>query len=339
MTTAASTSSRRPWSPDGNAHLIFQWVKLEGKTQGWVASAFGINQATVSRILQRYERWQAHAREREGGRLDPSERLRAQRWLTFERNELILTSCLRIANEMEGFTDVSKSTVCHPASQPNKEREVRTEHSRIDRSGVAARFLRLAFRINMEQLKLAELDPPPPAAPLSAEELAAEDLQAAADAQELLAARRHREDEAPADAVGWAPPTTEPPTTTDGPAPSASAPPTQPQPEPTAPPATIAPSLPPSFSPSLPPALPLNPEPQTLNPSPAPVHNLHNLHNENPSEIAATAAKPCTCAQHPRAERNSLTPCIASHDPHEWPDDDTPNQPLPETCTVEFVHA
>ena len=55
---------------------------LEGQTQSWVAAQFGINQATVSRIVQRYERWQAHAQEREGGRLDRSERLRAQRWLT-----------------------------------------------------------------------------------------------------------------------------------------------------------------------------------------------------------------------------------------------------------------
>src|SRR5437762_3221442 len=107
MTTAsphAKTRTRRPWQPDQTAHLIFQWVKMEGQKQGWVAAQFGIDQATVSRIVQRYERWQAHAQERDGGRLDRSERLRAQRWLTFERNELILASCLRIAGEMEGFT-------------------------------------------------------------------------------------------------------------------------------------------------------------------------------------------------------------------------------------------
>src|SRR5438105_4066654 len=113
--------TRRPWQPDKDAHLIFQWVKMEGQTQSWVAAQFGINQATVSRIVQRYERWQAHAQEREGGRLDRSERLRAQRWLTFERNERILASCLRIAGEMEGFTDISKSTIRRPLNQPTQE--------------------------------------------------------------------------------------------------------------------------------------------------------------------------------------------------------------------------
>jgi hypothetical protein len=182
--TTAPESSRR-WSPDGTDHLIFQWVKLKGHSQDWVATQLGLSQSTVSRVVQRYERWQAHAKEREGGRLDHAERLRAQRWLTFERNEALLASCLRIANEMEGFTDVSKSTIRRGHSLTD-EREVCTQHSTIDRSGIAARFLRLAFRINMEQLKLCELDPPPPAEPLSDDELAAELLDAAAAAAEIL---------------------------------------------------------------------------------------------------------------------------------------------------------
>src|SRR6266850_1842172 len=196
LSLSPAPASRRPWKPDGDAHLIFQWVKMEGKSQGEVASMLNISQPTVSRVIQRYERWQAHAKEREGGRLDPAERLRAQRWLTFERNELILASCLRIANEMEGFVDTSKSTIRRPTSSPSQESEIRTEHGRIDRSGVAARFLRLAFRINMEQLKLAELDQPPPAAALSDEELEQEDRQAVADAQELVEARRRSAAEA-----------------------------------------------------------------------------------------------------------------------------------------------
>jgi transposase len=361
MTTAASTSPRRPWSPDGNAHLIFQWVKMEGKTQTWVADAFGIDQSTVSRILQRYERWQAHAKERENGRLDHSERLRAQRWLTFERNELILASCLRIAGEMEGFTDVSKSTVLHPAGNFNKEHEVRTQHARIDRSGVAARFLRLAFRINMEQLKLAEHDPPPLPTPLSDEELAAEELQAAADQEELAAARRYwdgdqtREGEAltepsapdlvtrvpPGDALPRGSSLAERPTpqplsgtavkpggpdlispgltlqTTGGVLelrlgasvtnPTASVAPSEPQREPAAPAAPLSPA--PALTPS--PTPPLNPEPQTLNPS---LHNVHNLHTENPSQTAPTTNLPCTCAQQPGAEENSACPCITERD-------------------------
>src|SRR5438034_11483507 len=146
---------RRSWKPDGDAHLIFQWVKLEGKSQGLVASMLNISQPTVSRVIQRYERWQAHAKVREDGRLDPAERLRAQRWLTFERNELILASCLRIAKEMEGFTELSKSTISRPIARPSQQSEIRTEGRTIDRHGVASRFLRLAHRINMEQLKLA----------------------------------------------------------------------------------------------------------------------------------------------------------------------------------------
>ena len=127
---------RRSWKPDGDAHLIFQWVKMEGKSQGQVASMLNISQSTVSRIIQRYERWQAHAKEREDGRLDRTERLRAQRWLTFERNELILASCLRIAGDLEGSLDTSRSTILHHASDPTRELEVRTHHACIDRTGV-----------------------------------------------------------------------------------------------------------------------------------------------------------------------------------------------------------
>ena len=75
MTTSAMPSNRA-WSPSGDDHLIFEWVKMQGKTQSEVAGMFGIDQSTVSRIIQRYERWQAHAKARENGRLDPQERLR-----------------------------------------------------------------------------------------------------------------------------------------------------------------------------------------------------------------------------------------------------------------------
>ena len=124
----------------------------------------------MSRTLQRYERWQARAEPREGGRLDHAERLRAQRWLTYERNERILASCLRMAGDMEGFIDVSQSTIRRDgiAGEGN---EIRTVHSTLDRSGIASRFLRLAFRINMEQLKLTEQEPLAPLPPLSEGEL------------------------------------------------------------------------------------------------------------------------------------------------------------------------
>jgi Helix-turn-helix domain len=307
MVTAAATStnnkprSRRSWSPDGDDHLIFQWVKMEGKTQGWAASQLGISQATVSRIVQRYERWQAHAKEREEGRLDHAERLRAQRWLTFERNELILASCLRIAGAMEGFVDTSKSTIRRPLDNPNHESEVRTESSAIDRSGVAARFLRLAFRINMEQLKLAQLEEPPPAQSLSAEEILDQERQATADTQEIAQARQRtveefdaaqrkqqeREDErerwrrieegerlelAKEHAQAKLPEADE---TEQAQAESTPA-------EPSAPPAAADASL----------------------------YNLHNVHNENTSEIGATAAEPYSCVPQPGERKNSNSACI-----------------------------
>jgi hypothetical protein len=166
----AKTRQRKPWKPQANDHLIYQWVRFEGKSQVWVAQQLEISQPTVSRTLQRYERWQARAEPREGGRLDHAERLRAQRWLTYERNERILASCLRMAGDMEGFIDVSQSTIRRDgiAGEGN---EIRTVHSTLDRSGIASRFLRLAFRINMEQLKLTEQEPLEPLPPLSEGEL------------------------------------------------------------------------------------------------------------------------------------------------------------------------
>src|SRR5262245_12792064 len=110
---STTTAPRRPYSPSDNDHLIFKWLKLDGESQAWVASQFGISQSTVSRIIQRYERWQAHAEERAGGRLDHTERIRYQRWLTFERNEQIIASCQRIAQKLEGFVDSTRSTTLY----------------------------------------------------------------------------------------------------------------------------------------------------------------------------------------------------------------------------------
>ena len=162
---------RKGWTPSETDHLVYQWVKFDGQTQAWVAGELGLSQGTVSRTIERYERWQAHLQPGAGGALDPAERLRAQLWLTYARNERILASALRIAGEMEGFVDVSKSVSRRPADKPSQETEIRTECGRLDRSGVAARFLRLAFRINMEQLKLAEREPLPPLPPIVEEEI------------------------------------------------------------------------------------------------------------------------------------------------------------------------
>ena len=185
----AKQRTRRAWAPDADDHLIYRWVKLDGKGQDYVAQCFGIHQSTVSRIVRRYERWEAHAEARDNGRLDPAERLRSQRWLAFERNEAMLTSCLRLAGEMDGWKDVSKSVTRHPLNQPTQESDVRTEWSAVDRTGMAARFLRLAFRINMEQVKLAETQPAPLPAPLTEEEVAEQEVLAAEDHAQIVAVR------------------------------------------------------------------------------------------------------------------------------------------------------
>jgi len=290
MTAAMHPTIENPrpsWKPDGDAHLIFQWVKMEGKTQGWVAQAFGISQSTVSRIIQRYERWQAHAKDREDGRLDPTERLRAQRWLTFERNELIVASCLRIANEIEGFVDTSKSTIHRPLNNYTKETEIRTVHSTLDRTGTVNRFLRLAFRVNMEQLKLAAMLQSPPAAPLSEEELEEEARQLAADEEELKAARLRRgcadNDQEPRD---------------EGACGSRS----EPQPD------KAATSVSAGVELRSPPATP------AAQPDSSVVHTSHNLHTEIPPEIAATAGEPCRCASQCGCQENGGQTCIGRHD-------------------------
>ena len=192
---APAKRKRRAWAPSADDHLIYRWVKLEGKGQDWAAQCFGISQSTVSRIVQRYERWQAHAEARDDGRLDPAERLRAQRWLAFERNEQMLASCLRLAADMEGFQDISRTVKSNPVSSPSAESTLRTEWSVMDRTGMAARFLRLAFRINLEQLKLAEATPAPLPEPLSEEEVAEQEAHAAAERAEIAAVRERTERE------------------------------------------------------------------------------------------------------------------------------------------------
>ena len=189
---------RREWQPEARDHLIYRWVKFDGMKQVHAAADFGISQATVSRIIDRYERWQAHADPREGGRLDPAERRRAQRWLTYERNELIIASSLRIADRMEGVTESRKTVRTKPLSEWHKEgTEIRSEEQSVDQHGVAARFLRLAFRVNMEQLKLVEQDPPPLPEPLTASELAEEERRDAA-VEEEIRVRQQREAESAA---------------------------------------------------------------------------------------------------------------------------------------------
>ena len=190
----AATSQPRSsgWAPDHDDHFIYWWVKLEGNTQTYVAGQLGVSQGTISRTIKRYERWQTRAEAAVDGRLNHAEKLRAQRWLTYERNELILASCLRIAGEMESCFDVSKSTFLRPlaSAKPGHGTEIRTEQHAVDRHGIACRFLRLAHRINMDQHKLVEQAELAPLPPLTPEELAAEEQSAAETRAELRRARQ-----------------------------------------------------------------------------------------------------------------------------------------------------
>ena len=127
-------------------------------------------------------------KDRENGRLDPYERtapsagyLRTQR-----ADPGQLPPHRRRNGGIYGALQEHESS--DRPSQPTGAR-VRTEELVIDRHGTASRFLRLAFRINMEQLKL--VDAPTTAARAAIRRKLAEELrQAAADAAEIAAARQ-----------------------------------------------------------------------------------------------------------------------------------------------------
>ncbi len=194
---------RKAWAPTGDDYAVYHLVMLDGKSQHYVAQIFGISQPTVSRIVERYERWQAHAGPREEGRLDPAERVRAQRSLTYMRNEKIIRNCLRLAGEVEGFQEVSHSTSALAAGSPTGQRELRIVNSMLDRTGMVSRFMRLAFRVGAEQLKLVEQEPAAMPQPLSDEEQAAEEAAAAAARAEFQAVRDKQDQEAKAREVTW----------------------------------------------------------------------------------------------------------------------------------------
>src|SRR5262245_2888380 len=268
MTSAAATRPR--WTPNHNDHLIYDWVKMQGKTQREVSSLLEIHQSPVSRVIQPYERWLAHLKSRENGRRDPQERLRAQRQLTCDRNELILGSCLHIAQDMEGSLDGTRTTLAGPSIAHKSEDVVRTTHFTIDRTGTVCRFLRLAHRINMEQEQLVvrmAKDDVAPANPLTEEDLAEEARQAALDAAELAHCRTFHS-HPDATNQDYSSPGSSLVTQPEGP-PSAYTDPT---------PASSADDAPPPPSPT--------------HHSPAP---LHNLHNDAPPASTLTPGQACTC--------------------------------------------
>ena len=190
-TRSVPTTMKQPWMPSDKERTIFQWVKFEGLSQSEVAYQFRINQSTVSRIVKRYERWIARGGDEQEGAPSYEERLRSQRWLTYERNEWILCSALRIAAQMEREYQTTKSKTAGDSFI--HQREVSYEHKTIDRTGIAARFLRLAYRINMDQLRLVEAGPLPALEPFSLEEAGQASV---ADRAEMQAAEEKAEREA-----------------------------------------------------------------------------------------------------------------------------------------------
>jgi hypothetical protein len=165
--TSPTSAPNRSWAPSNRDRLIYTWVRFEGRSQAWAACELNLNQSTVSRIIDRYERWIAHGGPSQNGGLNRDERLRAQHYLTYERNEWILASCMRLAIQMEHFSDTSKSTTKHYCSDPSRELEVHTQHSVLDRTGKVCRYLRLAHRVNMDQKKLVEQENFPALEPLT----------------------------------------------------------------------------------------------------------------------------------------------------------------------------
>ena len=153
---SAPQAKGREWTPSDRDRLIFQWVKFDGHTQSWVAQQLDLNQSTVSRIVERYERWIARGGPGRQGGLTYDERLRYQHWLSYERNEWVIGAAFRLAGEMERAFDTSKSTTTTDAAHPSQATQVRTEYQVLDRSGMVARFLRIAHRVTMEQLRLVQ---------------------------------------------------------------------------------------------------------------------------------------------------------------------------------------
>jgi hypothetical protein len=183
--------NRRGWAPDDTDKLVYQWVKFDGTRQVEVALRLGIDQSTVSRIVQRYEKWQAHATPATDGRLSHEERRRAQRWLTYERNERIVASSLRLADELARSVDSSRTVITR--SDSSDDRQVRTELSVLDRTAMAARFLRLAQKVSMDNHRLTEMEPLPELAPLAEEEVAEQVAEATEVTREVEAVREAAE--------------------------------------------------------------------------------------------------------------------------------------------------
>jgi len=258
------------WTPSDRDRIIYKWVKFDGHKQSWVADQLGMNQSTVSRIIDRYERWIAHGGPAQQGALNRDERLRAQVALTFERNEWIIASCMRLAAEMERLSDISKSNIKHYCSDPTHEIEVNTEHKVRDNTAKADRYLRLAHRVGADQLKLIEKYDLPALEPLTLDPLTLdpnEYSQALADARSGLQSGDSPFVAVPPDEI-----ITDDPDTRTRRACEEERSSTSTEPDPSA---DLAPSLPPSVS-----------------PSPTPPVATHTMHNAEHAQSPLTPTAP-----------------------------------------------
>jgi len=182
---SSTAPKSRPWTPTHRDRTIYHWIKFDGQSQLDVAQRFKIHQSTVSRIVERYEHWLAHGGPEQEGALTHEERRRVQRRLTYERNEWVIATAMRLTNQMQELHETTARSFAGPNAHTTPDREVSTKTSTVDRTGIAARFLRLVHRVNMDQHRLQAEDDLPPLPLLTHDDIA--DYNATALAAEQAA--------------------------------------------------------------------------------------------------------------------------------------------------------
>jgi hypothetical protein len=162
----------RPWTPTSRDRLVYRWVKSDGQSQSEVAARLKINQSTVSRIVERFELWIAHGGPEQEGALNHEERRRAPRRLTYERNEWVIATAMRLTNQLQLFHEETSRSFAGPNALPDPERQVKTQVRTVDRTALAARYLSLVHQVNMDQHRLCSQDDElPPLMPLTEDDI------------------------------------------------------------------------------------------------------------------------------------------------------------------------
>jgi ParB-like chromosome segregation protein Spo0J len=182
-----ATRRRRQWSPSDRERLAYRWHKHQGLTQEEVGGRLGVHQTTISRMVRRVESWEARLRQTPEGRLELQH---ARRWSTMDQNDEVIRMCFRQVDELQYGKDYSTSRLHKPAGDPCAPMDVVTENGVRDYSGVIVRFLALAFRVNMQQLRISEMKPLADLPELSDEEIDAQIAESEALEAEIAAHER-----------------------------------------------------------------------------------------------------------------------------------------------------